>query len=271
MSLITISPSLGSGGKAIATQVAEGLRIELYDDDRLQEEALAMGIGSEYLKGMDEKAPGLFDRILGKKPDIYMDLMEAVVYKVSQRGRGVIMGHCGQMLLRDFGCALHVRIYASKERRIANLMEAYQVNWQSAEKIIRKSDNRRNGFYRFAFQMDLNDPSLYDLTINTEKIGRDLASQFVIQMATSDKISACSLTALEAMERLSLTKKVEAELLKNDINLAMLHVVVSDTGKIHISGLTTSKTEKQRIHDVINGMSEISHVQSDVQVVTGGI
>ena len=271
MSLITISQSLGSGGKDIARQVAAGLKIELYDDNRLQEEALAMGIGSEYLKGLDEKAPGLFDRIIGKNPDIYMDLMEAVVYKVSQRGQGVIIGHCGQMLLRDFGCALHVRIYASRERRISNLMKTNQVNRQSAVKIIRKSDHQRNGFFKFAFNIDLDDPSLYDLTINTEKIGNDLASQFVINMANSDEINACSLTALNAMERLSLTKKVEAELLKNDISLTLVNIDAQDEGRIHISGLAANEHEKKRIQDVIAGMPDISNVQFDVGVVTGGI
>jgi cytidylate kinase len=271
MSLITISQSLGSGGITIAKQVAEGLDIELYDDARLQQEAIAMGIGSQYLEGMDEKVPGLFDRILGKNPDIYLDLMEAVVYKVSQSGQGVIMGHGGQMLLRDFGCALHVRIFASNDRRISNLQESQRLDGRSAEKIIRKSDNRRKGFFRYAFDIDLNDPTLYDLIINTEKIGNDLASQMIVKMAASDQIGACSLTATDAMERLSLAKKVEAELLKNGISISMLHVEAPDKGSIYVRGLAINENEKQRIKEVVGRMTEISQSQTDVGVVTGSV
>ena len=81
-----------------------------------------MGVRSEDLKSLDETAPGLFDRILGKKPDWYLDIMEAVVYKVSRQGQGVIIGHGSQMLLRDFGCALHIRVHASQG--------PFRVQWQ---------------------------------------------------------------------------------------------------------------------------------------------
>ena len=270
MSLITISQNLGSGGMTIARQVAKGLQIELYDDDRLQAVALEMDIRSDVFSNLDKKKPGLFDRILGKKPDMYLDLVEAVVYEVSRHGQGIIIGHGGQMLLRNFGCALHVRIHASRARRIDHLMSTQKLSHEDAEKLIRKSDSARNGFFNFAFQRDLNDPSLYDLIINTEKIGNDTASQIIIDMATSDAINTCSLTALEAMEKMSQTKKVEAALLENDINLNMLYVEAPEKGKLLITGLTTTQDEKDRIFKAIQAMPEITDFQSKIEVASGG-
>ena len=270
MSLITISQNLGSGGMAIARQVAEGLNIDLYGDNRLQAEALKLDIRSDDIGNLDKKAPGLFDRILGKKPDVYLDLMEAVVYEASRHGQGVIIGHGSQMLLRDFGCALHVRIHASRARRIHNLMNGQNLSREGAEKLIRKSDSERNGFFKFAFQRDLKDPSLYDLIINTEKIGNDAAAKFIIDLAASDEISSCSLTAMEAMEKMSQTKKVEAVLLENDINLTMLHVETPEKGAIRIHGLTTTQYEKDRIIKAIQAMPEITDFQSNISIVSGG-
>jgi cytidylate kinase len=234
MALITLTKSLGSGGIAIARQVAEQLHIELFDDDRLQAEALEMGIRTEDLKSLDESAPGLFDRILIKKPDMYLDLMEAVVYKIAQQGQGVIIGHGSQMLLRDFGCALHVRIHSSEKQRMNNLMEENNLSSEAVRKLIRKSDNKRDGFSKFAFHMDLNDPSLYDLVINTAKISRETAARFIVDLASSEEISTCSLTALEAIEKLSLVKKVDAELLRHDVNTAMLHFEVPESTNMHV-------------------------------------
>jgi cytidylate kinase len=270
MSLITITQNLGSGGMAIARQVAEGLNIELYDDERLQAEALEINIRSDMFRNLDKKKPGLFDRILGKNPDLYLNLMEAVVYEASRHGQGVIIGHGSQMLLRDFGCALHVRIHASMTQRIRNLMKTQNLSQESAEKLIRKSDIGRNGFFNFAFQRDLNDPSLYDLIINTEKIGNETATKFIIDLATSDEISTCSLTALVAMEKMSQTKKVEAVLLENDINLNMLYIEVPEKGKILINGLTTTQDEKDRISKAIRGMPEITDFQSNIEIASGG-
>ena len=54
MSLITVTRSIASGGAAVARRVAETLDIPLYDDDRLQAEAVRMGIRSEDLKNLEE-------------------------------------------------------------------------------------------------------------------------------------------------------------------------------------------------------------------------
>lgn len=266
MSLITISQNLGSGGMSIARTVAEGLDLELYDDDKLQEEALKMGIQSEDLKNIDEKMPGLFDRILGRKPEIYLDFMEAIVYEVSRRGSGVIIGHCSQMLLRDFGCAMHIFVHASEDTRVRNLMEIQKVSRDTALKLIRKNDQQRSGFFKYNFQMDLSDPSLYDLTINTEKIGNEAAAKFIIDLAQSDEIKACSLTALESMERLSLQKKVHAALLQNDIEMRYLNIDVPETGVVRIGGIVFAKEENVRIEETAKRVEGVSNVQTDITV-----
>jgi hypothetical protein len=71
----------------------------------------------------DEKAPGLFSRLLSHKPEVYLDLLEVLIYEVARHGKGVILGHGAQFLLWDFGCALHVCIYASESTRIQNLTD----------------------------------------------------------------------------------------------------------------------------------------------------
>ena len=59
MPLITISENLGSEGMSIARQVAAKLKLNLYDDERLQKEAVELGIRAEDIKvGIHEKAPG---------------------------------------------------------------------------------------------------------------------------------------------------------------------------------------------------------------------
>ena len=268
MALITMSQNLGSEGLQIARQVSEELNTELYDDNRLQQEALKMGVYSENLKSLDEKSPGLLDRLLSNKLEMYLDIMEAVIYKISEKGQGVILGHGGPMLLRDFDCALHVQVHASEARRIANLMQEQNLNKRNAEKLIRKSDSECNGFFKFAFQKDLKDPSLYDLIINTEKIGTSAATKLITDLARTETISACSLTAIAAMQRLAQTKRVEAELWKNDINPSKMHIELPEEGKLYITGLSTSNAEKDLIMEVVRNIPEIHDIQAEIAVAT---
>jgi cytidylate kinase len=267
MSLITITRCIGCGGMTIARNVAEGLNIELYDDQRLQEEAGKIGIQPEILKQLDEKAPSLFDRLFSHKPEAYLDLMESVIYEVAKKGEGVIVGHGAQLLLRDFNCALHVLIHASESFRITHLMDQQGLSREASEKMIRKSDHERKGFLKFAFHKDWDDPSLYDLAINRDKLSAESASGLILKVAQSQEIKECSLTALDAMERMSLEKKIEAALMGNNISTNEFHIEVPLKGVAIIVGWTQTQEIKNRVFRVVQEVPGVQEVKSEVEVV----
>ena len=72
--------------------------------------------------------------------------------------------------------------------------------------------------------MDLDDSPLYDLVINTGKINYDSAKRLIIEATKGDEINTCSLTALEAMEKLSVIKKVQASLVENNLDSNLMFV-----------------------------------------------
>jgi len=270
MSLITITRGIGTGGAAVARQVAEALDIPLYDDDRLQQEALRMGIRSGDLKSMNEKAPGLFDRVLSSRPGIYVEFMEAVVLEAARTGKGVILGHGSQILLRDFGCALHVLVLADTATRVERLSSQRGIRREVAEKLIQKSDSQQRGFFRFAFHRNLADPSLYDLVVNTEKMGLDLSARLIVEAARSDQVSTCGLSALLAMERLSRVKSIEAILQKQNLNLNMVHIEVEDNGNARVSGAVPNKEDRRRLIAAMKEVPKDLHVEVDVVAMPTG-
>lgn len=264
MALVTITRSLGSGGTEIARLVAKELNIPLYDDNKFQEEAIRLGIRSEELKSLDEKTPGLFDRIWSNRPELYLDLMESVVYAVAKGGKGVIIGHGSQFLLQDFGCALHVFIYASEACRIQNVKKSYNVTAEVAEKVIHKSDHEQHGMSRYAFHRAWNDLWLYDLLINTEKLGIDLGTKLIVETALSQVIEECSLTALDAMDRLSLTKRIEAALLRANFSLSFLHIDVPKKGVAYLRGFVDGREERDHMVKVVGKVSGVSEVRTEI-------
>ena len=186
MTLITITQNFGGDGMAIARKVADGLGIELFDDRKLQGLLQARGIPSEEIGRFDEKAPGFLDNFMGSRPQVFLDILESVIYEVARKGEGVIIGHGSQMLLRNFDCAFHVRVFASDKRRIDNMAAQQGLSREAALKLIRKRDQAQSGFFNFAFHLDMNDPSLYDLIIHTEKLDVETASGLIIQAARSE-------------------------------------------------------------------------------------
>jgi CMP/dCMP kinase len=270
MSLVTISGGKGCGAEQVAELTAQATNRVLYDDRRLQQEALKLGFESEELKNLDERAPGFFDVLRGRRPEVYLDIMESLIYEVSRTGRGVILGHGSQFLLRDFGCALHVLIHASQPYRIKQMMDQQGLSRQAAEKIISKNDNERRGFLRFAFRLEFSDPSLYDLVINTEKFGVQGAANLIVDALKSQTIQECSLHALDSMERMSLMKKVEAALLKEHYMLTQFHVEVPEKGVAQIYGYTNTAESKKHMLETARQIPGVSKVMDEVGVLPPG-
>jgi cytidylate kinase len=270
MALITISGGMGCGADKVARYVAEKAKLTLYDDQKLQTEAIKLGLRSQELKGFDEKAPGFLDYLRGYNPELYIDLMESVIYEVSRSGDGVILGHGSQLLLRDFGCALHVLILASEEYRIKQVMANHGLSEKAAEKMLSKSDSERRGFMRFAFKMDLDDMSLYDLVLNPEKIGIAGAGQLVLEALEVQAVKECSLNALETMERMALLKKVQAALLKEHFGYAQFNVDVPEKGVVHLFGFAVSAEEKKQMIGAVKKLAGVSKVKDEIGILPPG-
>jgi cytidylate kinase len=266
MSLITITSGIGSGGLAIAEDVSVKLGLQLYDDQRVQEEAVKLGISAEEIKSYGKKAPGLLNRLLGHEPDTYLTIMGTVIYEIASRGEGIIVGHGAPWLLMDFGCALHVRVYASESSRTRNLMDQLGVSKESAEKMIQKSDRQGKGFLQFTFDMDWDDPSLFDLIINQDKVGTDYAAQLIVEVAQSSVIKQCSLTALDSMKRLSLLKRVEAAMGKNRVSSPDVNIEVPEPGVVHLSGSLNPLESEANLVEVVKGVPGVNRVHSEVVV-----
>lgn len=264
MALITITSSFGSGGEEIARKVSEQLGTEFFDDRKLQEKALSMGVPETDVDGFDEKAPGLFDRLFTNKPAVYLDLLGSVVYEVARTGEGVIVGHGAQVFLKDFNCAFHVRIHASEATRGARLAEAEGVDERAAIRLVNKMDKQLKEFVQYAFKRDWNDPTGYDLMINLDKIGGEWAEKLIVDLAKSDQVKECSLKSLEEMEFSSLQRKVDAAIIKNNLSSPFIHVEVPEKGVVHLWGWMYNTEEKTKLFSVVKGVPGVSDVKSDI-------
>jgi len=266
MPLITITQSMGCDGLAVARRVADDLHVDLYDDSKLKEQAIRMGLDVGKLEGFQDRAPTWFNRLMGDKPEIYANLIGSVIYEAARSGEGVIIGHGSQVLLQDFSCAMHVLVTATTERRISNLM-GKNFTREAAEKVIHKSDSQNREFFRFAFHKDWDDPSLYDLCVNPGKIGIERASQTIVETARYSELKACNIYALEAIERLSQTKRIEAALLELDLRSMGVRVEMPQKGVVHISGVLHNQEDKARIPEIIKGIPGVERVDVDVMVL----
>ena len=264
MYFVTFSRKMGTNGSEIARRVAERLGYNFYDTEAIESTAQEMGFLKD-VKEIDEKAPSLFLRFFSKSPEVHLDRLHSVIYELASRGNAVFLGRGSHSLLRTFKCALHIRIIASLDKRIENLVGR---GWhrEVAIKAIHKSDHERGAFIKFAFEVDWDNPELYDLVLNTDNLTVDMAVNTVLHIASSEEIKARSVDAMRSLEMMGLARRAEAAL----IEVGLKHgpsISVLEPGRIQLTGFVAEEMTKTKAEEILRTVKGIKSIDNQIQVV----
>lgn len=206
---VTFAVQLGSGGFEVAHRVADALKYRYYDWEVTSQAAAQAGVSPETIAAA-EHAPSFLERIVERllAPGLYDDeamgrlsvetmssairtlssgqyrqLIESVVKELSERGEAVVVGHAGQIVLRDTPGVAKVLVCGSPARRAARLVVDEGLTLEAATAAVRDSDKQRNAFFKQTYNVDLLSASLYDLALNTDQVGVDAAVDLVLAVA----------------------------------------------------------------------------------------
>ena len=265
MYLITFSEKMGSNGSEIARKVADQLGYNFYDTEAIENAAQEMGFLQD-VKEIDEKVPSLFERLFSHKPEIHLDRLNSVIYELASLGNAIFLGRGSYILLRTFKCALHIRVTASLEKRIQNLLEE-GFHREVAIKAIHRSDHERGSFVKFAFRVDWESPDLYDLVLNMDNLTVDLAADIVLHTARSEEIKARSLDAMKSLEMMGLARRIEAVLIEADFPSTSVSFSVLEKGKIQLTGTVSEQSKKIRAEEILMEVKGIKSIDNQIKVV----
>jgi len=113
----------------------------------------------------------------------YFQVITAVIQELGRRGDIVIIGRGGQVILKELRGALHVMVWASPRHCIENLARREGLSLEEAGRLFQEGEKGRLAFHRKFFRVDANDPRLYDLALNTDRLSFTAAARVVAQAA----------------------------------------------------------------------------------------
>ncbi len=117
--------------------------------------------------------------------EVYIQTVSAIVRELAESGSIVILGRGSQMILKNHPRATHVLCVAPAELRAMRLAERDAMGLDEAKHRMEKSDKGRAAFYRKFWKVDVEDPKLYDLTIDTSKVTYGVAAEIVATAANA--------------------------------------------------------------------------------------
>lgn len=182
--VVTISRQYGSGGRLVGRALADQLGWSFWDKELVDAIAKNADVGRQVVESFDERTMSeiqiLAKSVFGNK-DIggfyYHKQLAIAVLSIARHGNAVIVGRGSNFLLQK---ALNVRIEASIDTRIKNVMGYSDINRQEAIEQIRYNDREREVFIRKTFNREIDDHSAYDLTIMMDCFDIDDAVSIIL-------------------------------------------------------------------------------------------
>ncbi|MEA5085557.1 Cytidylate kinase [bioreactor metagenome] len=179
--IITISRQYGSGGRKIAEALAKKLEIPLYDNEVISLAAKESGLNEKVFKNPDDvPSSNLLYSIsmLGPTKEQYgIPLYEKIfmvqsdaMRALAQKGSCVMLGRCGDYVLKDVEDCTHIFICASLKERVKRAKEDYGLSEENIEKKVLNVDKRRETYYNYHTNQKWGYPSNYHLVINTDHL-----------------------------------------------------------------------------------------------------
>lgn len=176
VSYVAISREAGAAGPLVARLVGEQLGWEVYDKNLLDRTAQRYNESRLMLDQVDETAGNWIYDVFGTWMDPhviphvkYMVQVGHMIQVLARAGNAVFVGRGAQFLLPR-SKTLAVRIVASETFRVARVQQRQSFGRLEALDWMHRADRGRQAFIQHFFHRDINDPHLYDLVLNVERL-----------------------------------------------------------------------------------------------------
>ena len=177
--IISVGREFGSGGRVIAEALAKRFDIPIYDRHLITEIATKTGLSAGEIEKYNEMPASrlVSRRVRGFSNSIEDNIAEMqfdFLRKKAESGESfVVIGRCSETKLRDFDGLVSLFIIGDMDKKIERVMKVYELSQEEAEHLITKKDKKRKRYHNYHVGMHWGDSRLYDLTINSSKLGID--------------------------------------------------------------------------------------------------
>jgi len=178
MAIITISRGCYSHGKEIAEKVAAKLGYECVSREILLEASHFFHVPEMKLLKSLHNAPSILERITHGH-EMYLSYVQAALLEHAKKDNLVYHGHGGHLLMTGISHVIKVRVIAELAQRIEFLQQRQNLSKDEAAAVINNEDLERAHWTRYLYQMEIDDPQIYDIIINIGRLTIDDACEII--------------------------------------------------------------------------------------------
>ena len=197
---ITISREAGAGGMAIAELLAQHLTAAEKSPATSPWAVFNANLAKQVLE--DHKLPlqleqfmtedvrlpieDIVEEVLGLHPPAWSLVRDTTktILRLAALGHAVVVGRGGNIVTARLPNVFHVRLVAPYLTRVRFEVEKYHLTDAEAAKLVRERDQGRRRYLRRYFNVEIDDPTLYDVTLNTGRLGLFRSAEAIEHLAS---------------------------------------------------------------------------------------
>jgi len=194
---ITLGREFCTGGRGIAEEAAKRLGLRFYDRELITLAAQKSGFSEEAVEaGEKQHTHSLLYNLYTMGNDLPLNdqvfiMQSRIIRELAAQGPCVILGRCGDYVLREQPNVVRVFVYAPEDFRVRYAMNSPDFRDKTEKDIreaIAKTDKRRAAYYNYYTQNRWGDAHSYDLALNAE-LGRDACVDIILRAVQAREAS----------------------------------------------------------------------------------
>ena len=203
MTVVAMSTDLGSLSENLAAGLADRLGIEIVDHRRFERDMAwcSDADNGDGIRLVEERSPTRRQWKINSR-QLSLRISEQIL-EVAARGNVLLIGSCAAVVLRSVHHVLSVGVRAPREFRERVVMQRLAYNdARIARWDIESSDAIHARFMRRVFDVDWQNPDLYDLILNADRIPVAQSAESVCLLAQAAKFKETPASCAELTKRL---------------------------------------------------------------------
>jgi cytidylate kinase len=262
MSIVAISETLGSLGNEIGRRLAESLGWGFADREIIAKAAERFGVDLAQVRHNAEEKPSLWERFTDSHRR-FKAFVEASIFDMAASDNVVLAGLSSTLALRDVRYALRVRTNAPEPDRARRIEQQQGLTAEAALAVVRQTDRERAARVKVLYHVDVDDPLLYDLVLNTERMTAEEGARHLREMLREERLQP---TEVSRAGLVDLNVAIQARaLFMADPTLSQRQLLVSSNrGAVSLSGSVIGPEESRKAEGLVVGITGVRSVANDI-------
>jgi cytidylate kinase len=264
MSIVAISETAGSLGNEIGRRLAESLGWEFADREIIAKTAERFRADVAEVRHSAEEKPSLWERVTDSHRRL-KTFVEASVFDMATSGNVVLAGLASTLALREVRHALRVRTTAPEQHRASRVQQQQGLTPDAALDVVRQTDRERASRVKFFYGVDVDDPLLYDVVLNTERMTVEEGVRYLHGILREQRFQPTE-TSRAALADLNVAVQARALFMADPTLSERMLSVFANRGAVTLSGGVVTQEERRTAEALVAGIPGVRTVVNDVIV-----